>query len=140
MKICFKCHKAKERTEFYGHPQMGDGLLGKCKECTKADALATRLAKIEHYRSYDRARASEPHRRAQAKRIGELWRKRHPARKYAHTQLRRAILAGLVVKEPCRLCGDKAEAHHPNYDSPLDVVWLCPAHHKQAHALVRKAA
>lgn len=29
----------------------------------------------------------------------------------------------------------KVEAHHPDYSRPLDVVWLCPAHHKQAHAL-----
>lgn len=34
----------------------------------------------------------------------------------------------------CKDCS-KPEAHHPDYANPLDVVWLCPAHHKQAHAL-----
>jgi len=39
-KICFKCNKMKLLTDYYKHKQMGDGLLGKCKSCTKEDTKA----------------------------------------------------------------------------------------------------
>lgn len=45
-------------------------------------------------------------------------------------------MIGLLKKQPCWVCGEKAIAHHPDYDRPLDVVWLCQPHHKQTHALV----
>lgn len=140
MKTCFKCKETKPRSEFYGHPMMGDGLLGKCKECTKKDAIATRLAKIEHYREYDRMRASMPHRVALRRRTTQEWYRNHPARKHAQSKLRRALLAGKIKRLPCFICGGLAEAHHPDYSAPLDVVWLCSAHHKQAHAIAKKAA
>lgn len=37
MKICFKCGIEKPLTDYYKHKQMGDGHLGKCKDCTKND-------------------------------------------------------------------------------------------------------
>jgi hypothetical protein len=140
VKVCFKCREAKPRSEFYRHPAMGDGLLGKCKECTKKDAAAVRLAKIDHYRAYDRMRASAPHRRAQSKRIWERWKSLNPKRRAAQIALGNAVRSGKIKPLPCLICGSKSEAHHPDYDTPLNVVWLCPPHHKQAHALARKAA
>jgi hypothetical protein len=139
MKTCFKCRESKSLDAFYKHPMMGDGHLNKCKECTKRDAKAVRLANLEHYRSYDRYRASMPHRRTLAKRVQQEWRALNPQRRAAQVMLGNAIRAGKIRPLPCLVCGEKAEGHHTHYDAPLEVVWLCSAHHKQAHAMARAA-
>lgn len=136
MKTCFKCLQSLPLEAFYKHPAMGDGHLGKCKSCTKADASANRLNKIDEYRAYDRMRASQPHRKALAKRVQSEWKSKYPNRRAAQVQVGNALRRGALKKQPCWVCGDGAEAHHPDYSRPLDVVWLCPPHHKQTHALV----
>ena len=135
-KRCFKCLCDKPLAEFYRHAQMGDGHLNKCKTCTKKDVAAHRQGNLERVRQYDRMRASMPHRVALRREITQKWRTEHPERKKAHAKLRYALKAGVVKQHLCWVCGSKAEAHHPDYSRPLDVVWLCSAHHKQAHALV----
>lgn len=137
MKTCFKCNIAKPITEFYRHSTTSDGHLGKCKTCTKLDNKEARARNINHYWQYDRARASMPHRKEIVTRLLARWRNQHPERHQAQLELHRAVRLGEVIPQPCFVCGKKAEAHHPNYDAPLDVVWLCKPHHEQAHALVR---
>ena len=52
----------------------------------------------------------------------------------AHAAVARAIKTGDLVKEPCQVCGSpESEAHHPDYSSPLDVMWLCSLHHNRLH-------
>lgn len=139
-KTCFKCGESKDISEFYAHSRMADGHLNKCKECAKRDALANRAANAEYYRAYDRVRAKMPHRAESSSKISKAWIQANPKRRSAQNAVNNAIRDGRLQKLPCFVCGDKAEAHHPDYDRPLDVVWLCPAHHKQAHAMVRKVA
>lgn len=133
MKRCFKCAESKPLTEFYKHQAMGDGHLNKCKECTKKDTTNTRAARIEHYRAYDRARGN----RQDASYLRE-YRKKNPLKNAAHQLVSKAVRTGKLYPMPCIVCGEDAEAHHHDYDKPLDVIWLCPAHHKQLHAAQRK--
>lgn len=147
-KRCFKCLCEKPFEGFYKHPRMADGHLNKCIDCTKADVMRNRQERVEKYREYDRARATTEKRRqrhreymttpegkAAQKRSAERWQNKHPQRRAAQVALGNAVRDGRLKSQPCFLCGADAEAHHPDYSRPLDVVWLCPAHHKQAHAL-----
>jgi hypothetical protein len=132
VKTCFKCGVEKPRTEFYRHPQMGDGLLGKCKDCAKRDVKRDRLAKVEQKREYDKQRAKLPHRIAMAKRIHTRWKQQHPDRRKAQNA---AAKVGRRTKE-CEGCGAerRLERHHPDYSKPLLIVWLC----KPCHAIADK--
>ncbi len=39
----------------------------------------------------------------------------------------------IPVSKPCIVCGDlPVHKHHPDINRPLEVVFLCPLHHKQA--------
>lgn len=66
---------------------------------------------------------------------------KHPEQEKRHTVrqiLRKAIKSGAVSKYPCSVCGNpKSQAHHEDYDKPLDVIWLCRKHHQEKHIHIR---
>lgn len=55
-KKCFKCGIERLVSEYYHHPQMSDGKLGKCKDCTKKDVRQNRIKKDQYYSRYDQNR------------------------------------------------------------------------------------
>lgn len=55
-KQCQKCRTTKQLTDFYPHKENADGLLNKCKTCTKEDVLRNRYAHHSYYLEYDRKR------------------------------------------------------------------------------------
>lgn len=51
-----------------------------------------------------------------------------------HAAVRRAVQSGALTRRPCEKCGDfPTQAHHDDYDKPLDVRWLCPSCHSREH-------
>jgi hypothetical protein len=147
-KRCFRCLSLLPMSSFYKHAQMGDGHLNKCKECTKSDVNQNRLERINYYRQYDQMRASAPHRvaarkeysltsegKAAHRRAALKWMQKHPDRRKASHAVNNAIRDRRLQRQLCWVCGEKAEAHHPDYSRPLDVVWLCRFHHYHAHKI-----
>ena len=128
-KKCFKCGVTKPRTAFYNHPRMPDGTVNKCKDCNKADVRENRKSKIDYYRQYDRMRGSR-----QTLEYHRSYKERFPKKYKARTAVGNAIRDGRLKREPCEVCGDeRVHGHHDDYDKPLEVRWLCPAHHNQWH-------
>lgn len=133
-KTCFKCQQDKPLDEFYAHPAMADGRLGKCKSCTKTDVSRNRLENLDRIRAYDRERAKNPERARNAREISARWRAEDRRRASAHSKVAAAIRAGKLQRMPCERCLRKdSVGHHESYDRPLDVTWLCQPCHKERH-------
>ena len=117
-----------------------------CKPCTCAKVRANRLLRAEQYREYERGRANLPHRVAAREayaqtpegkaahiRAHQRQRERHPLQRKARVIVGNAIRDGRLTRQPCEVCGAKAQAHHDDYSKPLDVRWLCTTHHAEWH-------
>lgn len=62
--------------------------------------------------------------------LSPLQRLKANCRSYLNVYLRR----GKITKKPCEVCGDlNVEAHHDDYNKPLEVKWLCRKHHMDLH-------
>lgn len=129
-KKCSKCGETLDLSKFYKHPGNLDGRTGKCKECAKEDVRANRRKNVEKYRAYDRERGNR-----QPAEYLKNYRVNYPNKYKATNMVNNAIRDGKLFKEPCEICGseDSVHAHHDDYLKPLNVRWLCAAHHSQWH-------
>lgn len=137
MKKCFKCGKIKSLSEFYRHSKMKDGHLNKCKECAKIDVAANYRKNREHFIEYDRYRNVSENRKVARLQYQNTRRTSSPEKYRAYCMVNDAVRHGRLIKKPCVICGKpKTEAHHEDYNRPLDVVWLCREHHVLIHGKV----
>jgi len=130
-KRCSKCNEEKLLSEFYTHKRTRDGRQNKCKECAKKIAKQNRNKRIDYYRKYDRMRGNR-----QGDKYCKEYREKYPNKYKAHSMVNNFIRNGKLVKKPCEICGspENIHAHHDDYLEPLNVRWLCSAHHSQWHA------
>ena len=124
-KVCFKCHRELPLTEFYRHPQMGDGHLNKCKDCTKKDVHENYERRIESpaFVEKERARGREKYKRLYAglKRVCP-----HCSGKNTKHNLNKL---GIITTG--------FEVHHWNYNYSMDIFLLTPRQHKKVHAFLK---
>ena len=131
---------------------MADGHLNKCKDCARADT-AKRSAYYAQFslwaeKEAERQRLKQEKRRQrglafisreQKREAQRRYRAKYPEKAKALQVLHRALRAGLIIRQPCSVCGKKAQAHHDDYSKPLEVVWLCSTHHANHHVLLRQS-
>lgn len=154
MKKCIDCNKEKELSEFYKHKKMMDGHLNKCKACVKLRVSKHRDENIDRIREYDRNRPNHIERgEAHKERVSKLkldnprkyteykksvseWAKKNKHKRNAQNRVAKALYSG-KIKRPstCEHCpeSENLHAHHPDYNKPLEVIWLCPSCHGKEH-------
>lgn len=145
-KNCRQCQQDVRRADFYRQPSAADGIMSVCKACHRANVKANREANIGYYRGRDKERANLPHRvaarqayaatpegRAAGNRAKRAYLERNPVKRAAHMAVGNAIRDGRLIRQPCEVCGEFAQAHHDDYSKPLDVRWLCTTHHAEWH-------
>ena len=150
MKECFKCKLTKPLSDFYKHSQMKDGHVNKCKSCNKKDVRSNYRANIDHYKEYEKNRATLPHRvearyeyakTEKGKEVGnkckKAWSRRNPIKRMASLIVNNAVRSGKLNKPMnCESCNSepvRLHGHHDDYAFPLIVRWLCPSCHNKWH-------
>ena len=141
--LCKRCETEKG-DEFY----KGDKV---CKDCRKAKIREDRAANPEKYREREKryyhrdprkkeaiARYHQTEKgREKARQGKKRYSKKNPDKRAAHVILGNAVRDGRVIKpESCERCGTESariHGHHHDYAKPLEVEWLCPQCHTEAH-------
>ena len=94
------------------------------REIVLADPVrhAKRLALARKYRKRD------------AEKNAAYDRARPNKKKNARSLIRKRIWRGKMKRQPCEVCGlPNADAHHHDYNKPLEIRWLCRVHHAKEH-------
>ncbi len=121
-----------------------------CKEHWKMLVRKNRIEKIEHYRTFDKARASMPHRVAARleyantpkgvaahNRAKFKWSERNKKKRHVAIAVNNAVRDKKITKpDSCQECGKvncRIEGHHDDYTKPMEVRWLCSTCHRAWH-------
>ena len=126
-KCCKKCGQLKQLSDFYANTR-------KCKECTKQSVRANYAMNRDYYSEYERCRFQTPERKASLAEAQRRRRDKYPHKCKAWNAVSNAVRDGRLEKpKNCQGCGleKKLQAHHDDYNKPLDVKWLCFICHRE---------
>lgn len=129
------CHRCKREHD------------GPTKTCATCKPKINARFGTEKYKRWSKTyglkwRATEVARKLNRKKAA-LARKRKPEQYRARLFVVRAVRSGKLVRPSvCSRCSKPAtrrdgqtaiQAHHKDYNKPLEVIWLCPQCHKDVH-------
>lgn len=129
VKTCFKCGRKLPLSSFYKHPQMRDGHLNKCKDCTKQDVYRNydKKSQVQEWVEKERRRGRQKyHRLGYCVRAQEL-RKAKERNFKCMKDVRRDITA--------QLSSDR-ELHHWDYNQRYNLILLDKRLHHRLHSVI----
>ena len=129
-KKCKDCGDIKPLTEFYKCIQNNSYYFYQsyCKDCDKKRSRAWYINNLKEGRII-RAEWQENNKALHMEHV-KAYEARHPERKAAWIKAR-----PIPMPERCEQCGDVSKIcrHHPDYQKPKDVKFLCMDCHKKEH-------
>ena len=129
-KICSKCKRELLVSEFYRFKNYR--YQAWCKSCKRKyrGVYSKTASAIESRRkSYERLRDSG-YFRGYFKKQGKMLK----LKMVAWQCVSRMKTNGEIQQQPCMKCGKQyGEAHHPDYNQPLLLIWLCHKCHMALH-------
>jgi len=127
-----------------------------CKPCRKTEGISNRnkrkskglpVSGVAMGREYHVNYQIEYSKRPEVKKralAGFYERMKDPINLYKEKARRKAraeIKSGRLIRGDCEVCGcKKVDAHHDDYDKPIDVRWLCRKHHLELHRNLKQGA
>lgn len=131
-KKCITCGIEYPLSFYYKDHRNLDGLYNRCKKCHQRATNKFRIEHKELYRQYEVKYYEESG-------MGVYTRQKYYKQIKARQIINNALVAGTMVKYPCVVCNDiKSEAHHEDYDKPLEIWWLCKKHHMLRHKTIKE--
>jgi len=141
MKICTKCREEKPFSEFSKNCRAKDGHQHECKSCNSE--YCTSESRKAYRRKYKQSKeykiSQSKYMQSEAGKLSaalsnKKYKLKNKEKITAHRRVQVAVGKGVLIKEPCEVCGsDNAEGHHDDYRKPLEVRWLCRPHHAEYH-------
>lgn len=134
MKICSSCGVSQPHSSFQVRRASKDGLTASCKACLKIRDSIRDASPERRKVKRDYAATAIGRERSNAAKVAFL--ERNPKKRSAHIAVGNAVRDGKLIRSPiCETCKSvsKTEAHHCDYNKPLDVMWLCDGCHKAWH-------
>ncbi len=123
IKICLNCKLPKHFYDFDVDNSKNSGRASHCKRCRSLYNKAHRISPEKNRENNSRYRKTDRY----AIKHREDYKKH---RTKFPNRVRARLVSLFLEKQPCMVCGAKAEAHHIDYKQPLKVLWLCKKHHE----------
>lgn len=131
MKLCPECKDIKTLDHFYKDKYQPSGYRTYCKRCCKNRVKEYR--RRTGYKSTEEVKAWRANNKEKAAAGYKRTYEKNKHKCHCRTITGQAVKDGRLIKLPCE-CGDtNVEAHHHDYDKPLDVTWMCEKCHRKLH-------